>query len=254
MPIKRKQGESKDDFMSRCISVEINAGKQTDQAAAICYAAWDEKQLKAIKNIRRKMRMAKVSIDYDGTLSTDAGKELAKRLLNEGNDVYIISARGDKERMLGVAADLGIPSSRVYATGSNKAKIEKIKELGIKKHWDNNNDVINQLPKIGQDFLQFEKIRVVSESSNVERMMWIRDDENPNIGNLVVRFNDGSTYTYYKVDEATFNDVSEGNAQPKTTGENDYGSWREGVGPSVGAAVHKYLIDKFNYTKGGTFR
>ena len=99
MPIKRKQGESKDDFMSRCISVEINAGKQIDQAAAICYAAWDEKQLKAIKNIRRKMRMAKVSIDYDDTLSTDKGKELAKRLLSEGNDVYIISARGDKERL-----------------------------------------------------------------------------------------------------------------------------------------------------------
>ena len=97
-----------------------------------------------------KMAAKKVSYDYDGVLSTNAGKAKAKRDIAEGNLVYIISARGDKESMLGVAKDLGIPSDRVYATGSNKAKVEKVSSLGIEIHTDNNPDVItevNALPK-----------------------------------------------------------------------------------------------------------
>jgi hypothetical protein len=102
----------------------------------------------------------KVSYDYDGVLSTDSGKEKAKRDIQSGNLVYIISARGDKESMLGVAKDLGIPSDRVYATGSNKAKVEKIISLGIEIHTDNNPDVIkevNALPKARGVQFEFEE-------------------------------------------------------------------------------------------------
>ena len=94
----------------------------------------------------------KISFDYDETLSTPRGKELAKRLIAEGNIVYIISARSELTGMLQTAKDLGIPESRVYATGSNKAKIQKIKDLGISKHYDNNADVVKELGKIGNKF------------------------------------------------------------------------------------------------------
>jgi hypothetical protein len=46
--------------------------------------------------------------------------------------------------MESTANDLGIPLSRVYATGSNTEKIKKVKELGT-YHYDNNQDVINQV-------------------------------------------------------------------------------------------------------------
>jgi len=92
----------------------------------------------------------KVSIDYDDVLSTDTGKELAKRLISDGADVYIISARRDVEGMLGIAKELGISERRVYATGSNKAKVEKIKELGITRHYDNNQDVIDKVNEISK--------------------------------------------------------------------------------------------------------
>jgi hypothetical protein len=36
-------GESKDNFISRCIGVVVNEGKNADQAAAICYSYWDSK-------------------------------------------------------------------------------------------------------------------------------------------------------------------------------------------------------------------
>ena len=85
----------------------------------------------------------KISFDYDGVLSTDKGKAKAADKIAEGYTVYIISARDSKDGMLATAKELGIPASRVYATGSNKAKVEKIKSLGITKHYDNNPDVIS---------------------------------------------------------------------------------------------------------------
>ena len=132
-------GESKDDFMGRCIPVVVKEGKDTDQATAICYSYFEGAN-------------AKVSFDYDDTLSTERGKKLAQKEIDNGNVVYIISARDSKEGMLKVADELGIPELRVFATGSNEAKIAKIKELGISKHYDNNSDVVNGLGTIGVQF------------------------------------------------------------------------------------------------------
>ena len=94
----------------------------------------------------------KVSYDYDGVLSTDEGKAAAERDIKAGKVVYIISARQSVDGMLSTASTLGIPHSRVYATGSNKAKVDKIKSLGIKVHKDNNPDVIKELSGIGKIF------------------------------------------------------------------------------------------------------
>ena len=138
--IEPSKGEHETEFIPRCISYVVGEGKDQEQATAICYSIWEQHFASGI------------SFDYDETISTDRGKELAKKKIAEGNVVYIISARQDKEGMLSTADELGIPHSRVYATGSNKAKIEKIKELGIQKHYDNNADVIAELGSIGEKF------------------------------------------------------------------------------------------------------
>jgi hypothetical protein len=139
--VEPSKGERQDEFLPRCISYIVNEGKESEQAVAICNSIWDQ-----------HFAAPKVSFDYDDTLSTDRGKEMAKNAIEAGNTLYIISARQDKDGMLAVASDLGIPESRVYATGSNKAKVEKIKELGITKHVDNNADVIDELGPIGSKF------------------------------------------------------------------------------------------------------
>ena len=95
---------------------------------------------------------SKISFDFDDTLSTARGQELAQQLIDKGAIIYVISARQDVQGMLKIAKDLGIPESRVFATGSNKAKIEKVKSLGITKHYDNNADVIKELGSIGSKF------------------------------------------------------------------------------------------------------
>ena len=94
----------------------------------------------------------KVSYDYDDVLSTDKGKAQAETDVKAGKVVYIISARESVDGMLSTASRLGIPKGRVYATGSNKAKIEKVKSLGVKVHKDNNPDVIKELSGIGKIF------------------------------------------------------------------------------------------------------
>jgi hypothetical protein len=81
----------------------------------------------------------KVSMDYDDTLSTDRGKELAKKLLKEGKDVSIITRRqaDQMDAVYKTADELGIPRDKVHAT-NGKLKWETIKKLGIERHIDNN--------------------------------------------------------------------------------------------------------------------
>ena len=81
----------------------------------------------------------KVSIDFDDTLDTERGKELAKRLIAEGKTVYIVTRRQQSasEEVYKVADELGIPKSRVKFT-NGAYKWETIKHYGIGTHYDNN--------------------------------------------------------------------------------------------------------------------
>lgn len=92
----------------------------------------------------------KVSFDFDDTLTKKSIQAKAKQLISKGVTVYVISARHEVGNMYDITDSLGIPRSRVFATGSNKAKVLKIKSLGITKHYDNNEDVIKQIGSVGE--------------------------------------------------------------------------------------------------------
>lgn len=141
MPIPTpKTSEKQSEFMQRCMGDEKMVNEYpTEQRAAVCRTAFEE-----------KLATEKVSFDYDGTLTTAKAMNLAIKYIEQGVDVYIISARSEKDGMINKANRIGIPESRIYATGSNKAKVEKVKELGITIHYDNNKDVINELGEIGR--------------------------------------------------------------------------------------------------------
>jgi hypothetical protein len=93
-----------------------------------------------------KEKFEKISIDYDDTLSTDRGKELAKRLLAEGKDLSIVTRRQESDLgpVKAVAKELGIAENKVHAT-NGKLKWETIKRLGINKHIDNNPDELKAI-------------------------------------------------------------------------------------------------------------
>ena len=86
----------------------------------------------------------KVSVDYDDTASTAKGKELLKRLISEGKIVYIISARDRKFPIVEDLKDI-ISYTRVWATGSNEAKVKRAKSLGVKTHYDNRQSVVDAM-------------------------------------------------------------------------------------------------------------
>lgn len=91
---------------------------------------------------------SKVSVDYDDTASTAKGKELLKRLISEGKTVYIISARSSKFPIVDALKDL-IPADRIFATGSNEAKVRKADELNVGTHYDNKQSVIDKIKEAG---------------------------------------------------------------------------------------------------------
>lgn len=138
MPIpKPNPGEHHNQFIERCMS---------DEKMKLEYP--NEKQRLAVCAVNIKLANQKISFDFDGTISLKKYTDLAKQLA-ENNVIYIISARSSKQGMQSKAKEIGIPFGNVYATGSNEAKIKKIKELGISKHYDNNSDVIKALNGIG---------------------------------------------------------------------------------------------------------
>jgi hypothetical protein len=93
-----------------------------------------------------KQGFERVSIDYDDTLSTQRGKDLARRLLNEGKDLVVVTRRRDSEMGIvnKVAKELGI--DKVYNT-NGQLKWKKLKELGIQRHIDNNQDELDAIKK-----------------------------------------------------------------------------------------------------------
>lgn len=147
MPIPNNK-ETHDEWIQRCMSdlESIDSFPDEKQRFAFCESRWENE----------KFAKQKISFDYDDTLSTKRGTDLAIELSKE-NTIYIISARNRKSLMLKKASIIGVPESRVYATGSNKAKIAKIKELGIDIHYDNNSDVVKELGKIGKKFNKLTK-------------------------------------------------------------------------------------------------
>jgi hypothetical protein len=188
--VEPSKGEHKDEFLPRCISYVVGEGKDSEQAVAICNSIWEQ-----------HFAANKVSFDYDDTLSTSRGKELAKKEMDAGNTIYIISARHDAGAMYSTADALGISHSRVYATGSNKAKVEKIKELGINKHYDNNADVINELGSVGQKFMQYA-FAIQNEDEHIITGAIMIPDQ------LIYRTNERFGEHYVKFSAQTIKDIA----------------------------------------------
>ena len=124
---------------------------------SIMYAAWGgdemrewaEKTIQEMDNTQQRAAGERVSFDYDDTLTIDAGANLLIVEQNDGSEIYIISAREDDAEILAFADANDVPASNVFAVGSNDAKIAKIAELGIVRHYDNNADVIDALDGVG---------------------------------------------------------------------------------------------------------
>jgi hypothetical protein len=56
MPVdKPKAGESRDNYLNYCIPIEVEAGKEVDQAAAICNSYYDKDKMSKITDTSSKV-------------------------------------------------------------------------------------------------------------------------------------------------------------------------------------------------------
>ena len=53
-----KAGESREDYLKYCIPIEVEAGKEVDQAAAICNSYYDKDKMSKIKDTSEKVMAA----------------------------------------------------------------------------------------------------------------------------------------------------------------------------------------------------
>ena len=89
------------------------------------------------------------SFDYDNTLSTQRGLDLARRYQSSGYKLIIITARNMSGSGLvyDVAAKLGIPKSDVHFT-NGQPKWITVQKLGVKVHIDNNATEVRKIIEI----------------------------------------------------------------------------------------------------------
>ena len=117
-----------------------------DSWGGLSALSWAESKIKEFTI--QKFAGQKVSFDFDGTLSTLDGQLMAKRLIANGYDVYIVTSRGlgGSGEVYRMADKVGIKRNNVHFT-SGKPKWITLKQLGITKHYDNNPDVIKDIKK-----------------------------------------------------------------------------------------------------------
>ena len=114
---------------------------------------WAEKKLRqAGIEFSRFGLYENVGFDFDGVLTTAAGRALAEEEIAKGNKVYVISARENKEGMLDITNELGIPDQNVYATKNNVQKIAQVRTLNIDRFYDDNPNVTSELVGVGHKF------------------------------------------------------------------------------------------------------
>ena len=81
--LEPNSGESEEEYVARCIPNEINNGMDQDQAVAVCYSKYKEKNTKM-----EKQKFAKATLE-DGTVIYVSAMEV-------GGDVMVIDENGDK--------------------------------------------------------------------------------------------------------------------------------------------------------------
>ena len=55
MPIKVKSGETEQEFVSRCIPIEIGYGKSADVASGICYSIYQNRNMTTQQRVNQKI-------------------------------------------------------------------------------------------------------------------------------------------------------------------------------------------------------
>jgi hypothetical protein len=168
MPVSKISGESREDFISRCIAIEVEAGKEPDVASAICYTKADE-EFKTKGKI--PYNEPPVSVEFGKKkvlISEDTPDEAIKDYIKLGFKPHIHSRRKirrkDKKvynrlKQLGLNADIDLKFGDVKSL-HNEFKYDAI--------VNEDNPLIVMLENMGEDFSKYKVIKSVPVSNKEE--------------------------------------------------------------------------------------
>ena len=241
--VKPTSGETESDFMSRCIPYVIDEGKGQEQAVAICSSYWDKRYEnfesvsdypQGIKDTAQRV-LNWVEENGWGDCGTAVGKTRANQLAN-GEPISLDTIK----RMYSFLA-------RHKGQGSDKGKYGEGCGKLMYDAWGGDAAYTwskRYTERIKRDE-KFYVFRLFADSSNVDSIQYDTEKKE-----LDIRFNEGDVYRYFNVDYDIFERVWKGKASCITSGSSPYGDWFVGKTPSVGAALHKFLVKRnVRYTK-----
>lgn len=76
MPVKKNEGETKEEYIGRCIGIEINNGYDQEQAAAMCYVKAEEQFTIDTLHEFKKWRSKPTSANVKDIMYNDEIEEL----------------------------------------------------------------------------------------------------------------------------------------------------------------------------------
>ena len=139
--VKPGPTESKDEFIGRCISYVLKEGKTQDQAAGQCYGQWENREFSATR----------VGFEWE-TLKTAAGLRMFKNEMSRGSlPVLFIQGLPTKE-LIEFTTEYGIPVSAINMYSTRNEKIDLVKVMGLKRHYDLDLNVRQELGPIAVRF------------------------------------------------------------------------------------------------------
>ena len=199
MPLKPEPGESKDQYISRCISEEISSGKSQDQSVAICIYKADEhfKSATASKDFPPanvelgKVRRVIFSEDFD--------ESVVKEYKELGFKVHILSRRKvqRKDRKL-------YNKLRIVSLSEDNLLFGDIKTLDKKYNFDvllndTEDPILNALLVRGEDISKKKVISSTQITNMSEALQSLESVKNIDIKFASVRV----VFTYELRDDVT---------------------------------------------------
>lgn len=95
--------------------------------------------------------MARISFDFDGVLTNEAGRQLLKQKMKQGDEIWIITARrypsDGNDSVLDFARENNIPVENIIFTGG-RDKYSFIQKYRIETHYDNNPEQIEKINRL----------------------------------------------------------------------------------------------------------
>ena len=120
MMVTPEAGETKDEFVSRCIGVEVENGYEQDQAAAMCYLKWDESLGSEYKDKKEDEKMSELEnqvLEMSKMITSliDITEKLNEKIVNLSNQPAVVPVVMEKNL---TPAELRI--ERLKALAKNK--------------------------------------------------------------------------------------------------------------------------------------